>query len=455
MPRVSHFSGGVHPQDKKDLSRDKAIELLPVPQRLVVPLSQHIGAPCGPVVSPGDSVKKGETIGEAKGFVSAPVHAPTSGKVLRIANFPHPLGKPLPAVEIEPDGLDEWAENIRGREDFLSLPPDDLRAIIREKGIVGMGGATFPTHVKLSPPEGKPIDTLIINGAECEPYLTADDRLMVEEPEQVIGGMRIMMTILGVERVFVAIEANKPEAIDKMRKPLENEPHVEVVALEVKYPQGAEKQLIKTLVNREVPSSGGLPMDVGVLVQNVGTAAAIDQAVRLGIPLIERVVTVTGEGIAQPKNLRVRIGTPIGLLLEACGGLAQEPGKLILGGPMMGISQYTTDVPVIKGTSGVVVLPPSLVETEETQTCIRCGTCVRVCPMNLLPNLIGVFATRGLFEQAEKHYLLDCIECGACDFGCPAKIPLVHLIRYAKAEILAKRSKSKRSTGKAGGFSND
>lgn len=442
MFRVSHFSGGVHPQDKKELSRDKAIELLPVPERLVVPLSQHIGAPCEPVVSPGESVKKGEKIGEAKGFVSVPVHAPTSGKILKIDNFPHPLGRLLPAIEIEPDGLDEWAEQIRGQENFSSLSPDDLRAIIREKGIVGMGGATFPTHVKLSPPEGKPIDTLIINGAECEPYLTADYRLMVEEPEKVIGGMRIMRAILGVESVFIAIEANKPEAIDTMTKDLGQNSHVTVVSLEAKYPQGAEKQLIKALVNREVPSSGGLPMDVGVLVQNVGTAAAIDQAVRFGVPLIERVVTVTGEGIHEPKNLRARIGTPIGTLLEACGGFRQRPGKLILGGPMMGISQYTTEVPVIKGTSGVVVLPRSQIRMEEAQTCIRCGTCVRVCPLNLLPNLIGVLATRGLFEQAEKHYLLDCIECGSCGFACPAKIPLVHLIRYAKAEVLARRSKN-------------
>jgi electron transport complex protein RnfC len=439
LPKIWDFRGGVHPQDKKDLSRDRAIETLPVPDRLVVPLSQHIGAPCEPVVAIGDAVKKGQKIGEAKGFVSVPVHAPTSGKVLKIDDFPHPLGKPLSAVEIESDGLDEWTDEIHGQEHFLSLSPDELRGIIQDKGIVGMGGATFPTHVKLSPPEGKTIDTLIINGAECEPYLTADYRLMVEEPEKVIGGMRIMVAILGVKSVFVAIEGNKPEAIEQIRKIVGNDPHVAVVALEAKYPQGAEKQLIKTLVNRNVPASGGLPMDVGVLVQNVGTAAGVEQAVRLGIPLIERVVTVTGEGLRESKNLRVRIGTSIGILLEACGGLTDGPGKLILGGPMMGLSQHSTDVPVIKGTSGVVVLPPSQVQMEEARNCIRCGTCVTVCPMNLLPNVISVFATQGLFEQAEKHYVLDCIECGACGFGCPARIPLVHLIRYAKAEVMAKK----------------
>lgn len=439
LPKIRDFRGGIHPQDKKELSRDRAIETLPVPDRLVVPLSQHIGAPCEPVVAIGDAVKKGQKIGEAKGFVSVPVHAPTSGKVLKIGDFPHPLGKPLSAVEIESDGLDEWTDEIHGQEHFLSLSPDELRGIIQDKGIVGMGGASFPTHVKLSPPEGKTIDTLIINGAECEPYLTADYRLMVEEPEKVIGGMRIMMAILGAKSVFVAIEGNKPEAIEQIRKIVGNDPHVAVVALEVKYPQGAEKQLIKTLVNRNVPASGGLPMDVGVLVQNVGTAAAVEQAVRLGIPLIERVVTVTGEGLREPKNLRVRIGTSIGILLEACGGLTDGPGKLILGGPMMGLSQHSTDVPVIKGTSGVVVLPPSQVQMEEARNCIRCATCVTVCPMNLLPNVISVFATQGLFDQAEKHYVLDCIECGACGFGCPARIPLVHLIRYAKAEVMAKK----------------
>ncbi|NIQ37524.1 MAG: electron transport complex subunit RsxC [Proteobacteria bacterium] len=445
MSKARHFRGGVHPHERKALSRDKGIEILPLPQRLVVHLSQHIGAPCEPIVSPGDAVKKGQKIGEAQGFVSSPVHAPTSGKVLKIADFPHPLGRSLPAVEIESDGLDQWADDIHGREDCLSLSPDDLRAIIREKGLVGMGGAAFPTHVKLSPPKGKTIDTLIINGAECEPYLTADYRLMVEEPEKVIGGMKVMVAILGVERVFIAIEANKPEAIDTMMKTLREEPRVEVVTLEVKYPQGAEKQLIKTLVNREVPPSGGLPMDVGVLVQNVGTAAAVDQAARLGIPLIERVMTVTGEGIREPKNLRVRIGTPITDLLEACGGFAERPGKLILGGPMMGLNQYTTEVAVIKGTSGVLVLPATQVHVEEPRSCIRCGTCVSVCPMNLLPNVLGVLATRGLFDEAEKNYLMECIECGSCAFACPSRIPLVHLIRYAKAEVLAKKSREKKS----------
>ena len=441
MSKEWHFHGGVHPDDKKDLSRDKSIDEAGLPPRLIVPLLQHIGAPCEPLVSSGDLVKKGQKIGEARGFVSAPVHAPTSGKVTKIDNFPHPLGRLLPAIEIEPDGSDEWAEDIQGSDDFLSPSPDDLKAVIREKGIVGMGGAAFPTHVKLSPPQGKTIDTLIINGSECEPYLNADFRLMVEEPEKIIAGMRIMTTILGVKNLFIAIEANKPEAIHAMRDALGNESPAKVLPLKVKYPQGAEKQLIKTLVNREVPSSGGLPMDVGVLVQNVGTAAAIFDAVRFGIPLVERVVTVTGEGIREPKNLRVRIGTPIGYLIEACGGFMATPGKLILGGPMMGVSQYTTDIPVVKGTSGVLVFPATHVHVEDPRNCIRCGTCVRVCPMNLVPSGLALFAKRGLFDEAEKQYVLDCIECGSCAFACPAKIPLVHWLRYAKGEVQAKRAR--------------
>ena len=441
MKRISVFQGGVHPSEQK-ISQDAAIEELRFPEMVVVPLSQHIGAPCEATVSPGDRVKKGDRVGQATGFVSVNIHAPVSGTVKSISSFPHPIGRPLPAVEIESDGDDTWTDTRKSHEDYLNLPPETLKEIIRDMGIVGMGGAAFPTHVKLSPPKEKPIDTFIVNGAECEPYLTADHRLMLEEPENIIQGSRIAMHILGVKRAIIAIESNKPDAITLMKELTENIPDLEVVALKVRYPQGAEKQLIKTLVNREVPFSGGLPMDVGVIVQNVGTLSAMDKAVRFGIPLIERVTTVTGSGVRTPKNLRVRIGTPIRVLIEACGGFTSEVGKVIMGGPMMGVSQYSLEVPVVKGTSGILVQPVSEVQATVVQPCIRCGSCIRVCPARLLPTTLAVFAQRDMFEEAERHDVVDCIECGCCSYLCPARIPLVQLLRYAKAEVLARKKKA-------------
>jgi len=435
------FQGGVHPSEEK-ISQDSPIEELEVPERVVVPLSQHIGAPCEATVSPGDRVKRGDRVGQATGFVSVNVHAPISGVVKSIGLFPHPLGRPLPAVEIESDGEDAWTDHLTAHEDYLDLSPETLKEIMRDMGIVGMGGAAFPTHVKLSPPKEKPIDTFIINGAECEPYLTADHRLMLEDPESIIAGARIAMRALGVNRGIIAIESNKPNAIEKMRELIEDIPELEVAALKVRYPQGAEKQLIKTLLNREVPFSGGLPMDVGVIVQNVGTLAAVCKAVRFGIPLIERVTTVTGSGVRKPKNLRARIGTPIKALVEACGGFSAEVGKVIIGGPMMGVSQYSLEVPVVKGTSGILVQPLSEVKEGDSHPCIRCGSCIRACPCRLVPTLIAVFAQRDMFEEAARYDVADCIECGCCNYVCPAEIPLVQLLRYAKAEVLARRKKA-------------
>ena len=438
MTRLYFFQGGVHPSELK-ISQDTPIEELKIPDRIVVPLSQHIGAPCEATVAPGDRVRKGDRVGQATGFVSVNVHAPISGVVKSIGIFPHPIGRPLPAVEIESDGEDAWTDKLKPHEKYMDLPPETLKEIIRDMGVVGMGGAAFPTHVKFSPPKERPIDTLIINGAECEPYLTADHRLMLEEPENIIAGSQIAMRILGVDRGIIAIESNKPDAIDKMKGLTEDIPVLEVVALRVRYPQGAEKQLIKTLLNREVPSSGGLPMDVGVIVQNVGTLSAIYKAVRFGIPLIERITTVTGSGVREPKNLRVRIGTPIEVLIEACGGFTSDVGKVIMGGPMMGVSQYSLEVPVVKGTSGIVVQLLSEVEEGSAQPCIRCGSCVRACPARLMPTVLGVFAQLDMFEEAERYDVVECIECGCCDYVCPAKIPLVQLLRYAKAEILTRK----------------
>ncbi|MFB0505293.1 MAG: electron transport complex subunit RsxC [Thermodesulfobacteriota bacterium] len=438
MKRLYLFQGGIHPSEQK-FSQNSPIEELKAPDRVVVPLSQHIGAPCQATVAPGDRVRKGDRVGQATGFVSVNVHASISGMIRGVGLFPHPLGRPLPAVEIESDGEDAWTDNLKPHEDYMDLPPEALTEIIRDMGIVGMGGAAFPTHVKLSPPKEKPIDTLIINGAECEPYLTADHRLMLEEAENIIEGARIAMRILGVDRGVIAIESNKPDAIDKMKGLIEDIPELEVLALKVRYPQGAEKQLIKTILNREVPFSGGLPMDVGAIVQNVGTLSAIYKAVRFAAPLIERITTVTGSGVRQPKNLRVRIGTPTKALIEACGGFSSEVGKVIMGGPMMGVSQYSLEVPVVKGTSGIVVQPFSEVEEGSAQPCIRCGSCVRACPARLMPTVLGVFAQLDMFEEAQRYDVMDCIECGCCNYVCPAKIPLVQLLRYAKAEILTRR----------------
>ncbi|UCD71664.1 MAG: electron transport complex subunit RsxC, partial [Syntrophobacterales bacterium] len=327
-------------------------------------------------------------------------------------------------------------------EDYMELSPEELKEIIRDMGMVGMGGAAFPTHVKLSPPKEKTIDTFIINGAECEPYLTADHRLMLEEPESITAGARIAMRSLGVNRGIIAIESNKPDAVEKMRELTEDIPELGVAVLRVRYPQGAEKQLIRTLLNREVPFSGGLPMDVGVIVQNVGTLSALYKAVRFGIPLIERITTVTGSGVREPKNLRARIGTPIKSLIRACGGFSTEVGKVIIGGPMMGIGQYSLEVPVVKGTSGILVQSLSEVEEGIAQACIRCGSCVRTCPSRLMPTILAVFAQRDMFEEADSYDVADCIECGCCSYACPARIPLVQLLRYAKAEVLARKKKA-------------
>lgn len=435
------FKGGVHPPDGKELSKAKPVVVLPAPETVIMPLSQHIGSPAEPLVKVGDMVKKGQKIGEAKGFVSVPVHASISGKVTAVANFPHPAGKSLPAIQIESDGLDEWSEDVRENLNYKNLSPEEIKTMIQNAGIVGMGGAAFPTHVKLSPPANKTIDTLIINGAECEPYLTADHRLMLEEPLKVLEGAAIVARALSIKDISIGIEDNKPDAIKIMADAAKSYAGIKVVSLPVMYPQGGEKQLINAVTDREVPS-GGLPMDVGVVVQNIATVAAIYDAVRFGRPLIERIVTVTGAGVREPGNFRARIGTSSLKLIEAAGGLKGEIGKVISGGPMMGMTQYTLDVPVVKGMSGLLFFPQSEVKSYTPEACIRCGRCVAVCPMGLLPNMLGVYAELDRFDDAEKTGLMDCMECGSCAYVCPSKRPLVHLIRYAKADVMAKRKKA-------------
>ena len=436
--KLKTFPGGLHPPDNKKWSEHKPVEVCPLSPELVVPMAQHIGAPAEPCVAAGDKVSKGEVIGRAKGFVSVAVHAPTSGEVVAVEPRLHPFGISLPAVVIRPDGEDRWAFAPQ-QVDASSLTPEQLKEKIRDAGLVGMGGATFPTHVKLSPPAEKPIDTLIINGVECEPFLTADHRLMLEEGERVLDGIDILRRVLGVERAMLGIEVNKLDAIEHMGK-LAAGRGVDVVSLQVKYPQGAEKQLILALTGREVPS-GGLPMEVGVVVQNVATAAAVADAVLRDIPLIERIATITGPALSEAKNLRVRVGTPLRFLVEQCGGLVENPAKIILGGPMMGMTALSLDIPVTRGTSGLLLLRDQDVKPHPEGPCIRCGRCVRACPAHLLPTNIAAFSRLDMLEQAESYGALDCIECGCCSYSCPASIPLVQYIRSAKGGIMAKRRK--------------
>jgi electron transport complex protein RnfC len=434
------FFGGVHPKYNKDLAAGRAIEAMPLAGRLVVYFAQNLGAAPKPLVKKGDTVKKGQIIAEPQGFISVPLHAPTSGTVQTIDIFPHPVGADMQAAVIIPDGKDEWADGLNVERDPSRLDGETIKQIVRDAGLVGMGGAAFPTHVKLSPPKEKPIDLLVINGAECEPYLTSDHRLMLERPSQILEGAMYFAKVLGVTNVVVAIEKNKPDAIVAMRE-AGGKFGVTVKALDVVYPQGAERQLIFSLAGRTVPA-GGLPMDVGVLVQNVGTAYAAYEAVRFGRPLIERVVCVTGRGVASPRNVLVRIGTSFGDALEFCGGQRRDAGKVIGGGPMMGVAQYSLEASVTKGTSGIVVLTQDEVAQFVGDACIRCGRCVRSCPMRLNPSALGIFAERLRFDDAGEHHVLDCIECGCCTYVCPSRRPMVHQFRRAKAEVRRKAAKA-------------
>ena len=434
------FQGGVHPPEYKELSETKGIQKMPLPEKVIIPFSQHIGAPANPVIKKGDRVKTGQLIGEAGGFVSSNIHSSVTGEVEDIIDVLTPVGRFSKAAVIKVEE-DEWVEGILEKpEEFEGLSPEQMLDRIKQAGIVGMGGATFPTHVKLKPPPDKKIDTLIINGAECEPYLTADHRLMLEYTDELIAGIKILGKILQVENVFIGIEVNKEDAIEILTRKLNNT-SIKVVPLKVKYPQGAEKNLIQAILGREVPS-GGLPLDVGVVVQNTGTAKAVYDAVCFKKPLIERVVTVSGDAITSPSNLLVRVGTPLSELIKYCGGPKGEVKKVISGGPMMGISlPYIENFSVTKGTSGVLLL--SEIDEHEPGVCIRCARCVDACPMRLLPEKITKLIEKGEFEQAEKYGALDCVECGSCAYICPAKIPLVHLIRFGKSKIMALKKQRK------------
>lgn len=435
------FKGGVYVPHNKEMTEKKSLEYAKEPDVVYIPLHQHIGAPCEAIVNVGGRVKVGQKIGQAEAFVSTPIHSSVAGIVKSIINTSTPTGMNSKTIVIESDKTNEIDENLKSKGTVDELSPKEILGIIKEMGITGMGGAGFPTHVKLSPPPEKKIDTVIINGAECEPFLTSDHRVMLEMPEKIITGLKAIMKVLGVENGFIGIETNKMDAVELFRSLIKPGDNIKVVTVKAKYPQGDEKRLINAVTGRKVPS-GGLPMDVGCVVDNAGTAKAIAEAITEGKPLYERVVTVTGNGIKEPKNLVVKIGTPFKDIIEQCGGFNGTPGKIVMGGPMMGLSQFSTDVPVIKGTSGVLVLNEGEAKAEKVSPCIKCGKCLEVCPVHLQPLYISAYGLKSNFQVAEKYGALDCVECGACSYICPAKRPLVESIRFAKREILAKRKKS-------------
>jgi len=438
--RFPTFKKGVHPDDFKDLTNSKTIEILPTPEEVFIPVQQHIGAPAEVLVSRGDEVKTGQILGKSERFVSSPVHASITGKVKAIDTFLHPMGSKVEMIHIVKSGEDDW-EYLEHPEDWRSADIDSLRNLIWEAGIVGLGGAAFPTHVKLAPPKEKPIDSFILNGCECEPFLTADHRAMVELSDKILTGMSVIMKILGVNQGYIGIEDNKPDAIEAMNALVQEKGlDYKVMALETKYPQGAEKMLIESVLHRQVPT-GGLPMDVGTVVNNVGTALAVAEAVTEGKPLVRRVVTVTGNGIREPKNVIARIGTPFQVLIDYCGGITEDTRQVFMGGPMMGLSQHDLSVPVIKGTSGIICTTEERIAQFESSPCIRCGACVSACPMNLLPTKIARLSEMQMLDEADALGIQNCIECGSCAFACPSHIPLVQWIRVGKYRIRARNSK--------------
>ncbi|MDO8886129.1 electron transport complex subunit RsxC [Candidatus Oleimmundimicrobium sp.] len=427
-----------HELPKKVLGK-KPIEDASLAAEVVIPLSQHIGAPCNPLVKAEERVLVGQKIGNSDSYVSASVHSSVSGEVVVVEPRLNHTGNKVLSVVIAPDGKQETL-SFQGLSDEEITNPDKVRTAIREAGLAGLGGAAFPTHVKLTPPKDKPISDVIINGCECEPYIAGDHRNMLENAEAIIDGLKIILKTLGAKKGYIAIETNKIDAIHHISDLVSSEENIKVVPLIAKYPQGAEKQLIQVLLHKEVPS-GCIPSEVGALVQNVGTVIAISEAVRKGKPLTERILSVAGPGINEPKNLRVKIGTPVSHLIEECGGFKGDPGKIVFGGPMTGFALFDLDVPVIKGTSGIVVLPKEMVHLSDSRACIRCGSCIQICPVSIMPNYIGQYAEVEMIDQAEEADVMDCIECGLCSYVCPAHRPLIQLIRHAKAKIVSNRKK--------------
>ena len=433
--------GGIHPEENK-LTAEVATQVAPLPAQAVFPLSQHIGAPAKPVVAKGDKVKVGTLIAEAGGFVSAPIYSSVSGTVLKIDTAIDATGYRKPVIVITTEG-DEWEESIdrsdklERLEDHPELTPEEIVERVKRGGITGMGGAGFPTHVELCPPPTAKAECVIINAVECEPYITSDYRLMMEHPDEIVVGLQLLMKAAKVSRGYIGIEQNKPKAIDLLSEKTANIPGIEVVALKTKYPQGGEKQLVDAVTGRQVPAPPAIPVNVGAIVQNVGTAFAVYQAVMKHKPLFERYTTVSGKRLAHPANFLVRMGTPMSQLIDLCGGMPEGDNKVLAGGPMMGRSLMTTDVPICKGTNAVTILSDDDAKRKPVQPCIRCAKCVSVCPMGLEPYLFSALVKNGRIEEAKEHNILDCIECGCCFFSCPANKPLTDEIRLGKNKVRA------------------
>jgi electron transport complex protein RnfC len=427
--------GGVHPPENK-LSKDKKIEVLPLPKTVFIPVAQHIGAPSTPTVKRGDEVKVGQIIAKSSSFVSTNIHSSVSGKVKKVDFSADSSGYPKQGIFIDVAG-DEWVDGIDRSEDLvkeITVEGADIVRKIQDAGIVGLGGATFPTHVKLVPPKGMKAEMLLINGVECEPYLTSDHRLMLEKPDEILVGIQLLMKAMNVNKAVIGIENNKPDAIKLLNKKCKSYNGISTQALKVQYPQGGEKQLINAVTGKEVPS-GGLPIAVGAVVSNVGTAFAVYEAIQKNKPLFERVVTITGKGVEKPSNFMVRVGTATSELVEAAGGLPENTGKIISGGPMMGRAIRTMDVPVTKGTSGVLLMKEEEANRKEVQACIRCSRCATACPAGLEPYLLMTLGEKQIFDRAENERIMDCIECGSCSYTCPSNRPLLDYIRFGKGKV--------------------
>ena len=431
---LSSFRHGVHPEEHKEATVSMPLERMPFVDEYILPLSQHIGAPSKCSVAVGQKVARGEVLAQAGGFVSVPLHAPVAGTVKAIEKRPHPNGRLMESIILKTDPFNSqrWIAQSPGNPDDLYGPK--MVTTIQNSGMVGLGGAAFPTHVKLSVPDGKRVQFVILNGCECEPFLTCDHRVMLEQTEPVVEGLRILMRQVGAKRGYIGIESNKPDAVERLRAACADDSNIEVIALHVKYPQGAEKMLVDAILKKEVPA-GGLPLDLEIVVNNVATSASIADYFSKGIPLIERAVTITGSSVRKPKNLIIPTGTPVRQVLEYCETDFSQLRQVILGGPMMGMAQKNLDIPVTKGTSGILAFNQPLSPVQEEQPCIRCGRCLTACPMFLNPSTLHFLVRNGRAEELKQHHMSDCFECGSCSFTCPSNIPLAQLMRVGKTML--------------------